>query len=33
VFPSDKLVAAGYRHPQSTREGLAEMLDWVTKQG
>ena len=32
VFPSDKLVAAGYRHPQSMREGLAEMLDWVTKQ-
>jgi UDP-glucose 4-epimerase len=28
VFPCDKLVAAGFRHPQSTREGLAEMLAW-----
>lgn len=26
VFPSDKLVAAGFRHPQTTREGLVEML-------
>jgi GlcNAc-P-P-Und epimerase len=26
VFPCDKLVAAGFRHPQTTREGLAEML-------
>ena len=26
VFPCDKLVAAGFRHPQSTRDGLAEML-------
>ena len=29
VFPSDKLVAAGFQHPQSTREGLAEMLTWL----
>jgi len=29
VFPSDKLVAAGFQHPQSTREGLAEMLAWL----
>jgi len=28
VFPCDKLVAAGFQHPQSTREGLAEMLAW-----
>ncbi len=26
VFPCDKLAAAGFRHPQTTREGLAEML-------
>jgi len=26
VFPCDKLVAAGFRHPQSTREGLAELV-------
>jgi UDP-glucose 4-epimerase len=26
VFPCDKLVAAGFRHPQTTREGLAEMI-------
>jgi hypothetical protein len=26
VFPCDKLTAAGFRHPQTTREGLAEML-------
>ena len=26
VFPCDKLVAAGFRHPQTTQEGLAEML-------
>jgi nucleoside-diphosphate-sugar epimerase len=30
IFPCDKLVAAGYVHPQSTREGLAEMLAWLT---
>jgi len=33
VFPCDKLVAAGYRHPQSTRDGLAEMIAWVQGQG
>jgi len=27
VFPCDKLVAAGFRHPQTTREGLAEMIE------
>jgi nucleoside-diphosphate-sugar epimerase len=26
LFPCDKLVAAGFRHPQSTREGVAEMV-------
>lgn len=26
VFPCDKLVAAGFRHPQSTRQGLAELV-------
>jgi nucleoside-diphosphate-sugar epimerase len=26
VFPCDKLVAAGFQHPQTTREGLAEMM-------
>lgn len=26
LFPSDALVAAGFQHPQTTREGLAEMI-------
>jgi len=26
VFPCDKLVAAGFRHPQTTRDGIAEMV-------
>jgi hypothetical protein len=26
VFPCNKLVAAGFAHPQTTREGLAEVL-------
>jgi nucleoside-diphosphate-sugar epimerase len=30
VFPCDKLVAAGFRHPQTTREGLAEMIGMST---
>lgn len=29
IFPCDKLVAAGFRHPQTTREGLAEMVAWA----
>ncbi len=29
VFPCDKLVAAGFRHPASLRDGLREMLDWA----
>ena len=29
VFPCDKLIAAGFAHPQSTREGIAEMLAWI----
>ena len=29
VFPCDKLVAAGFRHPQTTREGPLEMLAWM----
>jgi nucleoside-diphosphate-sugar epimerase len=28
-FPCDRLVAAGFSHPQSTREGLAEMVAWM----
>lgn len=28
-FPSDRLVARGFAHPQSNRDGLAEMLDWM----
>lgn len=31
-FPPDRLVAAGFVHPQSTREGLAEMLDWMARE-
>jgi nucleoside-diphosphate-sugar epimerase len=30
VFPCDKLVAAGFHHPLSLREGLAEMITWAT---
>lgn len=30
IFPSHKLVAAGFVHPQTTREGLAEMIAWAT---
>jgi UDP-glucose 4-epimerase len=29
AFPCDKLVAAGFEHPQTTRDGLAEMLAWL----
>jgi len=29
VFPCSKLVAAGFQHPQTTRQGVAEMLDWM----
>ena len=29
IFPCDALLAAGYRHPQTTREGLAEMVAWA----
>ena len=29
VFPCDRIVAAGFRHPQTTREGLAEMVAWA----
>ena len=32
-FPSDPLVAAGFVHPQSTRDGVGEMLDWLRRQG
>ena len=28
-YPCDRLVAAGFRHPQSTRAGLAEMVAWM----
>jgi UDP-glucose 4-epimerase len=29
VFPCSKLTAAGFEHPQTTRQGLAEMLEWM----
>lgn len=29
VFPCDKLIAAGFQHPLSLREGLAEMVAWA----
>jgi len=29
VFPCDTLMAAGFCHPQTTREGLAEMVAWA----
>lgn len=28
-FPCDRLVAAGFRHAESTRDGLARMVDWI----
>jgi len=30
-FPCDRLVAAGFAHPQSIREGIGEMLDWLRR--
>ena len=32
IFPCDKLLAAGFRHPQTTREGLAEMVAWTRRE-
>ena len=29
MFPCDKLIAAGFVHPQTTREGIAEMVTWA----
>ena len=29
IFPCDKLVAAGFVHPQTTRDGIAEMVAWA----
>ena len=29
VFPCGKLTAAGFEHPQTTRDGLVEMLKWM----
>ena len=29
IFPCDKLLAAGFTHPQTTRAGLAEMIAWT----
>lgn len=29
IFPCDKLVAAGFRHPWSLRQGITEMIDWA----
>ena len=31
VFTSDHLVAAGFRHPQTTRDGFAEVVDHATR--
>jgi len=31
VFPCSKLTAAGFVHPQTTEQGLAEMLDWMAR--
>lgn len=31
-FPSDRLVSRGFVHPQSNREGLAEMLEWMARE-
>lgn len=31
-FPCTKLEAAGFRHPQSTRQGLEEMVAWLRRQ-
>jgi len=30
-FPPDRLMAEGFVHPQSTREGLAELVAWVAR--
>ncbi len=32
VFPCDKLMAAGFLHPRTTRDGLAEMIAWAKAQ-
>jgi nucleoside-diphosphate-sugar epimerase len=32
-FPCDRLAAAGYVHPQSTRAGIGQMLDWLRREG
>ena len=29
VFPCTKLMAAGFEHPQTTQQGLAEMIEWM----
>ena len=29
VFPCNKLMAAGFEHPQATQQGLSEMLEWM----
>jgi len=29
VFPCSKLITAGFVHPQTTQQGLAEMLEWM----
>ncbi|MFM7207151.1 MAG: NAD-dependent epimerase/dehydratase family protein [Planctomycetaceae bacterium] len=31
IFPCDRLLAAGFRHPQTTRDGLAEMVAWASQ--
>jgi nucleoside-diphosphate-sugar epimerase len=32
IFPCDKLVAAGFRHPCTLHDGILEMVDWAKAQ-
>lgn len=32
-FPCEALLASGFRHPESTREGLAALVDWLRAAG
>jgi GlcNAc-P-P-Und epimerase len=33
AFSGHKLIQAGFKHPQTTREGIAELVDWYLKEG
>ena len=33
AFSGHKLIQAGFRHPQTTGEGIAELVDWYLKEG